>query len=504
MRFNKALTPVYLIAAAVIALVAVQAYWLSSSLAMANEEFDMDLRLRMERMASSMDDDMVCFELFSKRTVAKGDQFFMLVPGEEEGKLDTVKSYYWTAHGEDTLWQEKGMTFNSAPASVEIQLKVNYLHDPTRIGGDSLSDMERSIQKEYAHAIVLKDENLEVKLMDTLRLARVVAEEMEPLADRFSYQYAVVDAKSGEAIVNSASSLESSFVQPLFANQNFIKPLELHVFVPGKSWSIAKGFIPMVAAFLVVIGALLLLLILSYRSVMQQRKLSQMKVDLVNNMTHEFNTPIANISLALDTLRNQQRLGGTLEPERILQIIGSENTRLKENIDKVMKVSLMDGGGLDLAWAEVDVHDIIMELEDRFELVLKAGNGRIKPILKASGTQVLGDRTHLRNVIYNLVDNALKYSQGKADVEIETTNANGALQVEVRDKGIGIANNDLKHIFEKFFRVHSGSRHDVKGFGLGLHYVKTIVDAHRGHIEVNSAVGEGTIFRIQLPINEHG
>ena len=192
-----------------------------------------------------------------------------------------------------------------------------------------------------------------------------------------------------------------------------------------------------------------------------------------------------------------------LDPERILQIIGSENKRLKENIDKVMKVSLMDGGGLDLAWAEVDVHDIIHELEDRFELVLKSDYGRITPILNASGTTVRADRTHLRNAIYNLVDNALKYSRGRAEVEIETANTPDGLLVEVRDKGIGIANKDVKHIFDKFFRVHSGSRHDVKGFGLGLHYVKTIIDAHSGRIEVNSAVGQGTTFRIQLPVNEH-
>lgn len=489
----------YLIAAAVLALVAVQAFWLVNSLEVAGQKFDKDLYLRMERIAETMEEDMVCFELYAKRTIAKGDEFFLLVPGGEGQPLDTVESYYWHTPGEDTLWRQRHFNFSSAPASVEINMRFNYLLDPARMGQDSLSDMEAAVQREFSHSLLFADEDFELKLLDTLLLARVVAEELAPLEARFKYGYAVIDIPSGEALVNKAHELSNGYVQPMLTGQNFIRPLELRVFISNRSWGIFMEFVPMVAAFVVVIAALLLLLILSYRSVQQQRRLAQMRVDLVNNMTHEFNTPIANIGLALDTLRKQPSGTGNLSAERILEMIGSENMRLKENIDRVMKVSLMDGGGLDLAWAEVDVHELIRELEDRFELAKTTDNGRIKPILKAEGSKIKGDRTHLRNAIYNLIDNALKYSSGRADVEIETTNTREGLLVEVRDQGIGIAARDVRHIFDKFFRVHSGSRHDVKGFGLGLHYVKTIVDAHSGRIEVSSKPGRGTTFRLQFP-----
>ncbi|MCB0764266.1 MAG: HAMP domain-containing histidine kinase, partial [Flavobacteriales bacterium] len=229
-------------------------------------------------------------------------------------------------------------------------------------------------------------------------------------------------------------------------------------------------------------------------------KLSEMKNDFIGNMTHELKTPISTIALSSEVLSDP---GIIHEPERLEQyarIIRSENERLRTQVERVLQLSSLDKGNLELKREPVDMHRVCRDVIDQFALPMRERQVKVETELEAQGTVVNGDRVHLVNALANLVDNALKYGPDGTTIHLRTRNAGGAILLSVQDHGIGIDKDDLKHVFERFYRVHTGNVHDVKGFGLGLHYVRAIVQAHNGDVRAQSEPGEGSTFTISLPL----
>ena len=486
----------------------VQFIWLRNSVQTAEREFDKDILTSMGNIAEKVEADAVCFEMFSQQVIGKGQDFFLLAPqmSGDTTILDTVETYYWEALGTDTIYNYKKFSF-SAPVSVNINLTVNYLHDNSLLSSDSLNKMEQHIANIFENSLVLRDNNLEYKVLDTFFLEAAIGIEFESLGKQFTYKYAVYDPVEQEVLnssdwVANANIIEAGYNMGLYSEDKFMTPLQLYIWFPQKRWGLFQAFLPLTFAFLILIASLAIFMSLSFRSVAHHRKLAQLKIDLVNNMTHEFNTPIANISLALDTLKNKNRKKGSLAPDKILEIIGYENGRLMDNVEKVMKVSLIENNNLNLSETLVDMHQLIEEVLKRIELSLLNKGGKVRTLLKATNSKILGDRIHLSNVLYNLLDNTIKYSKQGVQILIETYNSHRELRLLIKDNGIGMATSDLPYIFDKFYRINESNRHDIKGFGLGLHYVKNIVNAHKGGIDVSSKKGEGTTFRIKLPNNE--
>lgn len=234
-------------------------------------------------------------------------------------------------------------------------------------------------------------------------------------------------------------------------------------------------------------------------SLVRQKKLSEMKTDFVNNMTHEFKTPIATISLASEMLLKPNINQTPERTEKYANIIYDENSRLKNQVEQVLQIAVLDKGSFKLREKEVNLHELIELAVDNFEMIIKQRCGKISMGLNAEMSTIFADQVHISNIINNLMDNANKYSPEMPDITITTRNHNKGIVVSVQDKGIGISNENQKHIFKKFFRVHTGNIHDVKGFGLGLYYVKTIVEAHGGNIELHSEIKKGTRFDIYIP-----
>lgn len=233
--------------------------------------------------------------------------------------------------------------------------------------------------------------------------------------------------------------------------------------------------------------------------ILQQKKLSEMKNDFIGNMTHELKTPISTIALSSEVISDPEIVH---EPDRLqayARIIRTENERLRVQVERVLQLSTLDKGELELAREPVHMHAVVMEVRDHFLLPLQERNATLTLQLEATDEVVEGDQVHLTNALTNLMDNALKYGPDGGTIIIHTYNTEGRLHVAVTDKGIGIAKEDLKHIFERFYRVHTGNRHDVKGFGLGLHYVQQITSAHGGRVEVRSEPGRGSTFTLCLP-----
>ncbi len=234
--------------------------------------------------------------------------------------------------------------------------------------------------------------------------------------------------------------------------------------------------------------------------ILKQKRLSEMKTDFINNMTHELKTPISTISLSSEVLMDESIVS---QPERLKQyarIIHNENNRLKTQVEKVLQLAALDHENIELKFEPLNIHQIINETADSFTLNLQEHSGVLHYYPDAQHAEVMADVVHITNVLYNLLDNALKYSLQNPEITIRTANRNGRIEVAISDRGVGIPKESQRFIFDKFYRVPTGNVHDVKGFGLGLYYVKLMVQEHKGSIRVESEFGKGTTFVVSLPL----
>lgn len=236
--------------------------------------------------------------------------------------------------------------------------------------------------------------------------------------------------------------------------------------------------------------------------IFRQKKVSEMKTDFINNMTHEFKTPIATISLAADSITSPIIASNPDKVTRFANIIKQENKRMNSQVEKVLQMALIDKRDFSLKLSEINLHDVINHAIENINLQVEKKDGTAMARLEAANPVIEGDVTHISNIINNLLDNANKYSPEKPEIEVHTRNVPNGVEVAVTDKGIGMNKEQRKHIFDKFYRVHTGNLHDVKGFGLGLSYVKAIMTAHKGAIDVKSELGKGSTFILSFPFKQ--
>ena len=255
----------------------------------------------------------------------------------------------------------------------------------------------------------------------------------------------------------------------------------------------------------VIVGVVLFIIMvlaaffITIRSLMTQRKLVEIKKDFINNMTHELKTPLATISLAVDALKSSKVNTDPKSVDYFSSIIKEENIRMNKHVETILQAAQLDKKENELNKQEVELHDLIMGVVDSFKLQLEGKPSNVQTILEASPSIIKADEEHILHVLSNLIDNAIKYSKNDIDITIQTKTLYNKTCIRIIDKGIGMDANARKHIFEKFYRAHSGNVHDVKGYGLGMSYVKWVIDTHKGQITVNSEIGVGTTIEIILP-----
>ncbi|MCK9613232.1 MAG: HAMP domain-containing sensor histidine kinase [Bacteroidales bacterium] len=322
------------------------------------------------------------------------------------------------------------------------------------------------------------------------------------------YIYGLIDANNEKIICGNYSS---QHIQKIFNSKYKISlarvyeknPYTLAVFFPDEKQLITRK---MFIWLLGISGLFLSILVGSFLyiifNILKQKKISEMKNDFINNMTHELKTPISTISVAAEMLMRPEVTDHCEKTVKYANIIYDENMRLRNQVEQVLQISILDNKGLKTNPTEVDVHRIIENSVDIFNLIVKEKHGIITTDLSAAHTIINVDELHFINVITNMIDNAIKYSQEKPEIKISTSNKHHGIAIHIQDNGLGIRAVDRKHIFKKFFRVHTGDVHNVKGFGLGLFYVKSVIDAHHGTIElIQSEIGEGSVFELYFPFN---
>jgi signal transduction histidine kinase len=319
------------------------------------------------------------------------------------------------------------------------------------------------------------------------------------------YEYAVFTDGLDVSMISDHYSPEANneyYAAELFPDDLF-NTNYLSLYFPGQ-----KNFIFKSLGFMTISSIVLtLLIIISFLTtiyiIFRQKRLSEIKNDFINNMTHELKTPISTISLASQMINDQSIPAERKNMRNISRIIEDESKRLGYQVEKVLQMAIFDRGKLKLKLKQADINDLILNVINNFTIQVDKLGGSIMSELNAADSQMKVDTVHFTNVISNLVDNAIKYSPEKPEILVATENRNGRLLIRVRDKGIGIRKEDQKRIFEKFYRVPTGNVHNVKGFGLGLSYVKKIVEEHEGTISLKSELGKGTEFEICLPIKNN-
>ena len=366
---------------------------------------------------------------------------------------------------------------------------------------------EKNLVEEVIYSILYtaSDRPL-VERIDFVELDQLLKTQLSNNGINIPYHFSV-STSNGQKVYQcpdyDASGEDQIFSATLFKNDPVQRSGILKVHFPDLSryrWRSFWFMMPSLLFTLILLITFIVTLVLVFR----QKKLTELKNDFINNMTHEFKTPISSISLAAQMLGDDSVKKTPALMQRLTNTIIDETKRLRFQVEKVLQLSMYANQQANLHMKEVDMNELIAGVSHTFALKVEKNGGKIITNLNATDSVVCVDDMHFTNVIFNLMDNAVKYRRKDADLElnVETWNEPGLLCISIKDNGIGIKKEDLKRIFEKFYRVHTGNLHDVKGFGLGLAYVHKIVKDHKGSIVAESELGIGTKFIIKLKIND--
>lgn len=406
-----------------------------------------------------------------------------------------------------------GSVFRSRETTASTNLSDKYFTKK----GTSKSEQKRSLEElmalRYAKEKALVDDviysilytasdNPLERRIDFVELDQILNTELNSNGISIPYHFTVYN-NNGQVVYQCTDYEEKgsshTFTEPLFSNDPVQSGGTLEVHFPDLGryvWRSMWFILPSVIFTLI----LLITLIMTLTQLVRQKKLTELKNDFINNMTHEFKTPISSISLAAQMLGDESVKKTPALTQRLTSTIMDETKRLRFQVEKVLQMSMYSNQQANLHMKEVDINELIAGVCHTFTLKVEKNHGKIITKLQATDSITCVDDMHFTNVIFNLMDNAVKYKRPDADLElvVETWNEPGLLCISVKDNGIGIKKEDLKRIFDRFYRVHTGNVHDVKGFGLGLAYVHKIVKDHKGTIVAESEYGIGTKFIIKL------
>ena len=392
----------------------------------------------------------------------------------------------------------------------EVPITAKKAEKPTKERG--MREMLRKLENKTA---LMKDVFKEVVARERKPSDRVnrflldslLKKELQNRGISIPYEYAVKTAENPAGFLFTSTALTTAENQlvnggyraSLFPNDLFSENNHLFVYFPTQEQFLLGSMSAPLLSSAVLILVILTCFYIAVNTIMRQKKLADIKNDFINNMTHELKTPVSTISLACEMLQDRTVQTMPAMFGRYLSIIQEENRRLGQQVERVLQTALLEKGELKLKLAEVNIHEVIEKALENSSPQIEAKNGIVDLDLQAETPIIEADEVHLTNIVFNLLDNANKYSPECPKIKIETRDTHNGVMIRVSDKGMGMSKESLKHIFEKFYRVPTGNLHDVKGFGLGLSYVKKMVEEHQGTVHVESQLGLGSMFEIVIP-----
>jgi two-component system phosphate regulon sensor histidine kinase PhoR len=512
---------VVLMSTSLIGIIAVQVFWINNAVESKKEQFKNDIQKSLGSVS----------ERINEREEAEFEkQIDGLIENIGLATNAQIKNYFFQQI--DTTTKQK-ITFGGTFLEKNFKLPTDFLDNDSiilkRVSGKQDFFQSRLIKgvdnifssenkKRYSFTKRYKDmekpyfsQALEAykktkpihQRVSNIELNKTIKEELEKRNVSLDFKYGVysIDGlatklKSGYYTINK----KDSYRYPFFFNASGDVEYELYVTFPDKDEHILSG----ISNILILSLFFILIIVIAFSSslyqLIRQKKISEIKTDFINNMTHEFKTPIATINLALDSIKNPKIIHNNDKVLRYVQMIRDENKRMHSQVENVLRISRLEKNEIEISKETVDLHDIIEDAISRIGLLIADNQGRLDMHFEAITAEIPGNQFHLTNVIVNILENALKYSEGAPKIDVYTESTNKFFVFKIKDEGIGMSKAVQKLVFNKFYREQKGNIHDVKGHGLGLAYVKEIVEKHHGTVFVESEKGVGSLFTVKLPL----
>jgi two-component system, OmpR family, phosphate regulon sensor histidine kinase PhoR len=433
----------------------------------------------------------------------KDEDMISLMSGQKQ--LDEIFGEAIQRHNqmiEDSLNKAKmAVTKKKKVKKIPLERKAQYTETAQKI--KDKTEMAKEVFNDFLFTKRSIYDRINYQVLDSLLKYEI---KMKGITIPFEYGISSIEnpsylhyASSMKYKMTGLKNDKDTYTVSLFPNDYSNSENYLRVYFPNQDRYIIRNIWMMYATSLLLILVVLGCFYVAVSTIVKQKQLADIKNDFINNMTHEFKTPISTISLATQMLGDEAVAASPTIFKRYLGIIQDENKRLGSQVEKVLQTAQMERGEVKLKLGAVNVHQIIERVLENISPQIELREGKIETDLQAQSPEIQADEVHLTNIIFNLLDNANKYSPEKPIIKITTENTEKGLSIRVSDKGIGMTKESMKNIFEKFYRVPTGNVHDVKGFGLGLSYVKKMVEEHHGKINVQSKLGEGSEFEVSLP-----
>ncbi len=489
MQKNKSITVVaVLISLAMCALLWIQFILIRNSIERTYADFDRTVSETIPDLIQEVENNNYCVGFFSKIVIPPNRKFVLNVLEDSLHQAESLPIYYYNTNFADSLMRFDSIDFEM-PVEMHLNLNVEFLFNDVAFPNADIEDIHQFKEG-------FEDKTFKITLLDSLLHAN-----MHTTFPGQTYQYLLREAETGKIWHSSHSQNQKAIIQsgiqlPVFEKNRYFKSFELYIYFPDKLiWAIEHNLL-LIASSCIILIVFISLFIAFFKMILKERKLAEMKIDFINNISHEFKTPISNIKLAVNAL--QKKLPN--EGQKLIEIIEEENNRLHEGMDLVLTTSLLGKEELLLNQKILNIQPLIESSVKNNQLAAKEKNGNIQLDYIDPELQIYADELHFRNVLNNLIENAIKYSSEAPIITLKAYGQKDHLNIEIIDQGKGIHARDLPYVFDRFYRVSTKNRHETYGYGIGLSYVKMIVEVHAGNINVKSKLGQGTTFRINLPL----
>ena len=505
---------VFFMSLSLIGIILVQLYWVNSSIKNSEDQFKRHIQQVLGKVAVKLHqkDEYKFLELYKAYEDSIGHS-----PSREEMQAAYCNLIDIKANGK-TKKRPLAPRNKETVSFDTVDISNNNSPD------DEVDDLTAIHKRDTTSQTVIEDEDGDMQVWQRYQFKLYVNDyrEFNPISERISiddlrrkiklelvqsgvdtpFEFGVY--KNGEATKLHSGKLEwkegTSYQYPLYDDMDGKTEYRLVISFPKKKTFIFSSIIGITSLSLIFTLIIIIAYLSAINQLIKQKQISEIKTDFINNMTHEFKTPIATINLALDAIKNPKILGDPERVQKYLKMIRDENKRMHSQVENVLQISKFDKKELDITKDQADVQEVIEEAIEHVHLIIEARDGKLTRHFNAKRTTVLLNDVHFTNVLVNILDNAIKYSEGEPVIDIYTENVKDFILIKITDKGLGMSKSVQKKIFQKFYREHTGDIHNVKGHGLGLAYVKRVVDDHNCDIYVESEKGKGSTFIIKMPL----
>ncbi|MEZ4856545.1 MAG: HAMP domain-containing sensor histidine kinase [Gelidibacter sp.] len=516
---------VVLMSLSLIGIIFVQVYFINNSLKNEEKQFTLNVKRTISYVSKSVEDDEIdkyydagIYKLNEYvKNGGKADTTFIKQLSINKQDDNTNQTIVYTNGILEESYKIPSMFFDISLDSINLnrisQRKETTVYDKNPIDGslsispekrlvtfNEMDDVAKSLFKDF-----IKDQLSYLpiyKRISVEELKKRLALKLNNEGIDIDFQFAIYDKDLATKVQsdNFEKNVETTYGVPIFADDSSTNKYLLYIDFPNRNKFLLSSILGMMILSILFTAIIIIAYTSALYQLVKQRQISQIKTDFINNMTHEFKTPIATINLALDAIKNPKIVDDKEKVARYLKMIKDENKRMHAQVENVLRISKLEKNELNISKERVKLHDLIEDAITHVELIVEDRQGYVKSHLNADKSSVLANDTHFTNVIVNILDNAIKYSDDAPKIDVTTENVGNNIILKIADQGNGMSKQVQKRVFEKFYREHTGNVHNVKGHGLGLAYVKRIVEDHQGHVSVESEKGKGSTFIIKLPL----